>query len=330
MKRKLIAILAVLTVSFAIFALSRWATATPVFSDNFSTGNFANWSETYISPGSSQTVSNGIARFIVPTPQSEKCTYSYLKKDGFTSTVNSTITAVQDIYVTKVPNGCPQGNGAIFFFFICDSTDATGNHGNFGVGIDGSNVWSLWIGGSSIYTYLFQTAGSPPLSNKWYRIELTVNNPAQTVTLTVDGTVTINATQQEFTDRTHAISLWSGMGENWWSQSQGQQEIDVDNVTLDISDANPTVTPPTSPTQIQTSMPTQNIAPTPTQTVTNESTESTTPNPSSLPSPQPSPMPSPTPTAMQASTSDFPLWVVLPVVVAVVVCAGVVITLRKR
>ena len=73
-----------------------------VFSDDFSSGSFANWSKTYVSSDSSQTVTDGTARFIVPTPIGGNVTYSYLQKDGFTSTPNSTIIATQDVYVTKV------------------------------------------------------------------------------------------------------------------------------------------------------------------------------------------------------------------------------------
>jgi len=211
--------------------------AATVFSDNFSSGNFERWFQSYAVSGASQSVSGGIARFIVPTPTAGSNSCSYLVRDGFISTVNSTIIASQDILVANVPNGSPQGNGAIFFLYVCDSTDLGGNAGNIGIGIDGSKLWSMWIGGSLIYTYVFQTTGSPPTSNTWYHIVLTINNQAQTATLTVNGIVMINVSQQEFTDKTHPISLMSGMGEDWWSDGSGQQEINIDNVQLDISDA---------------------------------------------------------------------------------------------
>lgn len=256
MNKKLIAIFASLIICLSVFAATRLVTATTVFSDNFSTGDCANWSEAYVSSGSSQLVSDGIARFIVPTPIGGNYTYSYVLKDGFTSTVNSTITATQDVYVTKVPNGCPQGNGAIFFFYVCDSSDMGANNGNFGVGIDGSNVWSLWIGGTSIYSYVFQTAGSPPVSSTWYHIVLTINNPEGTVTLTVNGTMVIYVGQQQFTDKTHPISLMSGMGEDWWCTGSGQQEVDIANVKLEISDAPmPTPSPTPSPTSLSNTTP---------------------------------------------------------------------------
>lgn|GEM_PF-3171262 len=213
------------------------AGATTVFSDNFSSGNFERWSQSFVVSGASQSVSGGIARFIVPTPTAGSNSCSYLVRDGFTSTVNSTIIASQDILVANVPNGSPQGNGAIFFLYVCDSTDLGGNAGNIGIGIDGSTLWSMWIGGSLIYTYVFQTTGSSPTSNTWYHIVLTINNQAQTATLAVNGIVVINVSQQEFTDKPHPISLMSGMGEDWWSDGSGQQEINIDNVQLDISDA---------------------------------------------------------------------------------------------
>ena len=328
MNKKLTAILVLLLISFTLFALSRLATAAPVFSDNFSTGNFANWSQAYVSSGSSQTVSDGVAHFIVPTPTSGNETYSYLGKDGFASTVNSTITAAENVFVNEVPNGCPQGNDAIFFLYICDSTDSSGNSGNFGVGIDGSDAWSLWIGGNPVYTYVFQTAGSAPASNTWYHIILMINNSAETVTLTVDGVVVIDCGQQQFIDKTHSISLMSGMGEDWWSQGSGQQEVDIANVELDISDATAVAASnPTSPPPTQSSEPTQNLAPAPTQTIT-------TPTPSPIATATPSPIPSPTSTTIQASRRAFlwveALWVILPVVTLAVVCVAAVIGLRKR
>lgn len=230
-----------------VVPLKRTEAAT-VFSDNFSSGNFERWSQSYAVSGASQSVSNGIARFIVPTPTAGSNSCSYLVRDGFTSTVNSTIIASQDILVTNVPHGVPQGNGAIFFLYVCDSTDLGGNAGNIGIGIDGSMLWSMWIGGSLIYTYVFQTTGPPPTSNTWYHIVLTINNQAQTATLTVNDMVVINVSQQEFTDKTHSISLMSGMGEDWWSDGSGQQEINIDNVQLDISDApTPFITPNNNP-----------------------------------------------------------------------------------
>ena len=77
------------------------------------------------------------------------------------------------------------------------------------------------------------------------------------MTLTVNDTMVIYAGQQQFTDKTRSISLMSGMGEDWWCEGLGQQEVDIDNVKLDISDA-PMPTPsadPPSPTPNTTPMP---------------------------------------------------------------------------
>ncbi|MCL4429760.1 MAG: LamG domain-containing protein [Chloroflexi bacterium] len=328
MNKKSSAIFAALVISLTIAASIQFAVAVPVFSDNFSSDNFAGWSQTYLSPGSTQTVSNGIARFTVPTPLAGTSTYSFLKKDGFTSTVNSTITAAQDVYVTKVPNGCQLGNGAIFFLYVCDSSDISGNQGNVGVGIDGSGVWSLWIGGTSAYNYTFQTAGAAPASNTWYHVELTINNSAGTVALAVNGLVVISAAQQQFTDRTHAVSLMVGMGEDWWSAGSGQQEVDVDNVVLSISDATSTPAPTTLPTPAST--PTPNL---PTQTPT------ATPDPTATtkPTPKPTPTQPPQPTALpnqpdDSSPPDFPSWILLPATILAVAAAflAVGIMLKKR
>lgn len=298
MNKRLIAVLAVVLIILSAFILSHSANGAEVFSENFSSGNFASWSRTFMSVSSSQTVSGGVAQFIVPTPESGTQSFSYLVKDGFTSTSNSTIIACEDVYVAKVPFGCVQGNGAIYFFYVCDSTDLTGNNGNFGVGIDGSGVWTLWIGGNAVYTSLFQTTGSPPTSNTWYRIVLTINNQAATVTLTVNDAALITAGQQQFTGRTHPISLMAGMGEDWWSAGQGQQEVDIDNIALDISDSdavpNPTAEPtPTTPSSSQgmVTMPYPTPTPPPTK-------------PSPSPEPSPSSPPSNAAVTMQATSQD--------------------------
>lgn len=326
---KKLAFLVVALVSVAVLVVASVVSAPTVFSDDFSSGGFANW-KTSLSPGSSQTVTNGVAHFSVPTPAGGTVTYSAIIKEGFTSTPNSTIIASQDIFVTKIPNGCIEGNGAIFFLYICDSTDLAGNYGNVGVGIDGSSVWSLWIGGNLTYTYVFQTSGSAPTSNTWYHIVLAVDNSAGLVTLAVNDKVVVSATQQQFTDRNHPISLMSGLGEDWWSNCVGQQEIAVDNVRLDISDADSWFTPnPTSPPQTSS---TNDLTPAPTQKTT---TIPPTPIPTATATPSPTStlLPSPTtpPTTIQATEQDgLPTWVLLPVAIAVAVCVVGLFLLKKR
>jgi hypothetical protein len=302
MDRKMLAFIALLAVSLSVFALPQFVKGTLVFSDNFSSGNFANWSEAYASPGSSQAVNGGVAHFTVPTPPSGYDTYSYVVKDGFASTPNSTLAASEDIYVSKVPNGCVLSNGAIFFFYLCDSNDLSGNTGNFGVGIDGSDLWSLWIGGNPAYNYVFQTAGASPSNNTWYHLVLTVDNPDQTVTLAVNGSIVVAAAQQQFTDKNHAISLVSGMGEDWWSQGSGQQEIDIANVRLDISDAPQPAPTATSQPPTPTSNP-QNPLVSSTQTITTEPAPLDTPKPTPAPTPKPSAVPS-TQTTLTAEVQD--------------------------
>jgi hypothetical protein len=341
LNRKLILVLALLTVSFSFLTYSNLASATTVFSDNFSSGNFAGWSETCASYGSALTISDGVAHFTVPTPAAGYSSYSFVRKDGFTSTVNSTIVASEDVYVAKVPSGCLPGNGAIFFFYVCDSTDLSGSHGNFGVGIDGSSVWALWIGGNLTYTYVFQSAGSTPVSGIWYHVVLTFDNSLGTVSLAVNGVVVIAVAQQQFTDKTHPISLMAGMGEDWWSAGFGQQGVAIDNVRLDISDApTPTISPATpAPTSGPTSNPTatsipgQNLDPAPTQTPA--PTPRATPKSSTSPTPTPQPLPAqtqhPNPTIEQKVQSEFPSWVVLlPVPVGLTVCIAIALIIRKR
>lgn len=325
-KKWVAALIVSLLLLFVVFYASRWVSATSVFTDDFSAGTFVGWSQTRMSLGSSQTVSGGVARFITSTPTGGSVSYSYLVKDGFTSTVNSTITASQDILVKQVPNGCVEGNGAIFFLYICDSADLSGDLGNIGVGIDGSGVWSLWIGGNATYVYIFQTSGAPPSSNTWYHLTLTVDNSAGLVSLAVDGKVVASATQQQFTDRTHQFSLMCGLGEDWWSGNVGPLELDVDNVRLDVSDADSSVTqnataaPATSNSQSSatnapTQMPTHNVTPAPSMTAA---------PPTSAPSQ------SATPTDMQTSDSWFQMWLLVPVLVAVAICCGILFMLKKR
>ncbi len=310
--------LTVLTaVALVLLVASQPAAALTVFSDSFSSGGFAGWSQTFNSPGASQTVSGGIARFTVPTPTGGEYSYSFVEKSGFTSTPNSTITASQDIYVAKVPNSCPQGMDAIFFLYVCDSNDLRGNLGNFGVGIDGSGVWSLWIGGNTVYTYLFQASGTLPASGVWYHVVLTIDDSAKTVGLSVNGVTVISSSQTEFTDSVHQISLMTGMGECWWSSISGQQEVDVTNVKLDISDANsPPVPDPTTP------LPTYSPTPQPTPTPTAPPTTTVPSTPLA---------PSPTPNATQETQpAAFPYWILLPIAIASAIGAGILLVLKKR
>jgi hypothetical protein len=271
--KKLLVLAALTALVLLVFFLAlpfKSADAATVFSDNFSTGNFDRWARSYTMPGASQIVKDEVARFTVPPPSAGTSSYSYVVKDGLTSTASSIIVASQDIFVTNVPNGEQQGNGAIFFLYICDSTNLNGNYGNVGVGIDGSSVWSLWIGGSASYTYIFQTAGPTPASNTWYHLSLTLNNQKQTVSLEVDGVGVITASQQQFTDKTHPVSLMSGMGENWWSDGSGQVELRIDNVQLDISDSQSATVPAATPKPALPASPTPTLVPTPSpvQTVT--------------------------------------------------------------
>lgn len=326
--RKWVAALVVsLLLLFVVFYSSQRVSASTVFSDDFSSGAFSNWSQTHISPGSSQSVTGGVARFIVPTPTGGFVSSSYLVKDGFTSTVNSTITASQDILVKQVPYGCIEGNGAIFFLYICDSSDLSGDLGNVGVGIDGSGVWSLWVGGNKSYIYIFQTQGPLPANNTWYHVVLTIDNSAGLVSLSVDGRTVVSATQRQFTDRTHPFSLMSGLGEDWWSGCIGPLEINLDNVRLDVSDVQATVTeaPTTAPTNSYTQSPASNApTPAPTHNSTSNPTVTSQPTVSSTPGQRT------TPTDMQTSESGFPFWVLVPVLVAVAVCFAVLFMLKKR
>jgi len=208
------------------------------FSTDFSSGNFNSWAIQNQSIGANMSVINGDAHF--STPIGSNNTYSYVQKNGFTSTVNSVIVASQDIYLTALPQGFTTGNGAIFFLYVIDAVGQ--NNGNLAVGIDGSDVWGLWIGGFPIYNYGFQTAGASPQSTTWYHLVLTINNPAQTVTLAVNGTTVIRESQHQFTDTTHAVNLISGIAEVWNNETH---ELNVGNVELSISSSLvPTPTPP--------------------------------------------------------------------------------------
>lgn len=324
MNKTLVAFLALVFLSFLLAAPLKPADASTVFSDNFSNGNFERWSRSLVIRGANQIVSNEVARFIVLPPIAGTSTYSYVVKDGFTSTVNSTIVASQNVLVTNIPKGEPQGNGAIFFFYICDSTNLNGNYGNIGVGIDGSSVWSLWIGGSEVYSYCFQTAGSPPASNTWYHLVLTINNPQQTVSLAVNGVVVITALQQQFTDKTHPISLMSGMGENWWSAGTGQLELQVDNVQLNILDLDDLHGPFSIPPPVHTAKPYHNPSPAPAPTLMH------TPNGSSAPSSS-SPALNPASSLKQPGIGiSFDLTIAQVIILAVLIVLLVAILWHKR
>ena len=118
----------------------------------------------------------------------------------------------------KFPAVTRRGEAAYSFFTFAIVLSLRRNVGNFGVGIDGSDAWSIWIGGNSIYSYVFQTSGDAPVSNMCYHIVLTIDNPSALVTLAANSIAVINVPQQQFTDKTHPISLVTGMGEDWYCQ----------------------------------------------------------------------------------------------------------------
>jgi len=315
----------IMAASVSLLISTEPASAVGVFSENFANGNFSGWSQTFISPGSDQIIDSGVAYFTVPTPIGGDYSYSFIEKNGFTSTPNSTIIASQDIRVTKVPHGDSQGLGAIFFFYLCDSTDLRGTLGNFGVGIDGSGVWSLWIGGNTVYTYLFQTTGTTPVSNTWYHVVLTVDNAAGTVVLSVNGVNVITSNQAEFTNKVHLLSLMVGMGECWWSSGSGQQGVDITNIKLDISDA--TSTPVPDPT---TRLPTTTLTATPQTTIqphpTHAPTQTSGPTTNNIHTPL-APTSSLTATPIFTREKSPPAilyWILLSLAIAVVICAGLV------
>jgi len=324
MNKPLAAFLTLMFLSFLLVGILKPAEAAVVFTDAFSDGNFNQWSQFKVVTGATQIVQEGVARFIVPPPVGGTSSYSFVVKDGFTSTTSSVIVASQDIQLSNIPNGATQGNSAIFFLYICDSTNLNGNYGNVGVGIDGSSVWSLWIGGMDVYSYIFQTAGSAPVSNTWYHLVLTVNNIEQTVSLEVNGIVVISAPQQQFTNKTHPISLMVGMGEDWWCDGTSL-ELQVDNVHLDISDSEGSNNPSTS-TPASTPLVTRNPSPSPTQPITQ--TPNVTPSPTLSPSPLPL---NPTPTSPLTKLPDVTLdSTILPVTVFTVLIVLVAVLLLLK
>jgi hypothetical protein len=330
-KKQYVCMILVLLCGLSVFIIPKSTVASTVFQDDFNLGNLSNWSRTHISIGSNQTVNSGIAQFTVPTPTGGTVTYSATVKDGYTSTLNSTITASEDIFVAKAPSGCQQGLGAIFFLYICDSGDLSGDLGNIGVGIDGSGVWSLWIGGTTKYVYVFQTAGPNPLSNTWYHVALTVDNPTKRVSLAVDGIIVVNASQQQFTDKEHPVSLMVGMGESWFSNCIGTQEVDIDNVRLDISDANPNET--ANPTVAPTSTGSGNSNSGSSATTAPSKTISSTLNPQKTPNPT-NQAPNTSTSASSTSTpylreTGLPLWVTVTVIVVLAVCVETVMLAWK-
>ena len=83
------------------------------------------------------------------------------KKTALSQTINSTITASQDVYLSGFSGGFHgRATEQYFFLYVIDASGQNG--GNIAVGIDGSDVWGLWIGGFPIYNYVFQTAGTLP------------------------------------------------------------------------------------------------------------------------------------------------------------------------
>ncbi len=200
------------------------------FSDDFYSQSFNRWTLQNQTAGAGMSIINGVACFT--TPIGANGTYSYVQENGFISNINSTITASQDVYLSGFSGGFTTGNGAIFFLYVIDASGQNG--GNIAVGIDGSDVWGLWIGGFPIYNYVFQTAGTLPQIGAWSHVVLTINNLAQTVNLAINGTTVIKVIQHQFTDETHSVNLISGIGEDWNSVGKAS-DLEIDNVQLDIS-----------------------------------------------------------------------------------------------
>jgi hypothetical protein len=199
-----------------------------VFSDNFTSGNFNLWTTKAKSTGASQSVSNGIAQFNTPLGSGR---YSYIQKSSFSLKTTQVITSTQDVYLSNVPSGLRSGSNVIYILTIKDTTGY--NPRNIQVALDGSQKWALSIGTSFSSTYSTQTSGSNPQSKTWYHLELTIDNPNHKATLTVNGTTVLSATQNQFTDRTHTISLSVGTVQDNYSNRQSHQ-TQVDNVKLSI------------------------------------------------------------------------------------------------
>ena len=269
--------------------------ATTVFSDNFSSGNFNQWTTKYVGSGASQSVLSGIAQF--NTPAGGNGVYSYVVKSSFTFATSDVINASQDVYMTEVPRGFSSGLGAIFFFYVTDASSY--NSGRVMVGIDGSQKWGLYAGGDPTFTYTMQTSGSSPQSKTWYHLNLVIDNPNHKATLYVNGTAVINVTQNQFTDKTHSVILSVGIGEDYCNTGRGHQ-LKVDNVKLDISGTSPTPTP--TPTASPTPTPKPTVTPTPTPTATPTPTPTVTPTPKPTPTVTPTPTPTATPTPTPTAT----------------------------
>jgi hypothetical protein len=199
-----------------------------VFSDNFTSGNFNQWTTKSKSTGASQSVSNGIAQFNTPSGGNGK--YSYVQKSSFTSKTTSVITATQDVYLSVVPSGLRSGSGTIYILTVKDTTGITPRI--IQVSFDGSQKWALSLG-TFPNTYTTQTSGSNPQSKTWYHLELKIDNPNHKATLSVNGTTVLSVTQTQFTDRTHTISLSVGIVQDNYNNRLSHQ-LQVDNVKLSI------------------------------------------------------------------------------------------------
>ena len=273
--------------SLPLYTLIGVAGAETVFSDDFSSGNFNQWTTKATGSGASQSVSNGVAQF--NTPAGGNGGYSYVIKSSFSSATTDVITASQDVYISEVPSGFAAGLGAIFILIVTDAS----NNGNIQVSIDGSQKWGVYVGGYPTFTYSLQTTGSSPQSNVWYHLDLAIDNPNHTVTLSVNGTVVVSATQNQFTDTAHTILLGSGAQD--YCNTGRVHQVQVDNVGFNISgSSSPTPTP--TPTVTPTPTPTASPTPSPTPTVTPTPTASPTPTPTATPTPTPTPTATPTPT----------------------------------
>ena len=248
-----------MSIPLALNISSAKADSSEVFSDDFTSGNFNAWTQTYGNP----TISSGTAVFTVPWGEGAGC---YAEKDLLPISSDQIFSVSSTVSFSTIPN-TGYGNSDIFFNLILDST--TPENALVFAFLDGSGHFGLWLGQYPYQTIIYDTTAVLP--NTQYTVAIQLDNPNQQAKLIVNGVTTITHSYTAYSQfqNSYNVDIIDGIVQNW--------DLTTVTVTLDNLAVTASGTPTPTPT------PTPTLPPTPT--------------PTSTPTPTPTPTPSPTPTS---------------------------------
>ena len=220
-----------------------------VFSDNFSTNDFSNWTGTFTDIGASLNVATSVAHFY--SPSSGTSAYAY--KTGFTVPTAGVLTITFDIKFNNLPTG-GWGDNELFVASVRDANwNKTTMHDNIAIFVDGLHAWHIQSGGLSPW-YFDCSAGATTVSNTWYHMVLTYDIQSQVANLYQNGTDVLpfdfsnyynhNGAYglQLFSDSVHSAQAMTGVILTQAMAGNIARDIYITNFSLDITAPAPTPT----------------------------------------------------------------------------------------